>query len=1221
MPNLSARFSMLREQDDPTSMLGKASDDSVLHAHRKSKLGGFGDTGLSDIAEVASIHSIRPPFASGARSASYHTDASIITDDDSTTSGSIMSRSRPGEGNVLFGGRQKIYKIPVGDAGSVKNLGSNEPRGMKGRALYEDDVHMSAFQKYREQERQAERERRLAELEREMQNDDGNINLVNSPSLSTYDEKRETTSSTNSGPSRSSTAATSIMSHAPASGSAAQSPGVTTPHSAGPGTLQRSSSRRLYDSNLDHHMTEQQSAALTRMNSMQRKASSSGRSTPHQLTQSRSATNLRERFGPPASTESSRAASPLPPPPSEKLTTFESVRSPLQHSPKSPNFNESDNPLAQAVDKADRGKATALGQFNKPKQFDEQQFLQRQRSLHQQRSDSRSPRPPIGRVGNDGRRPSAEARAYFPPRRPSEEARSRAGSAQSDRRMDFVPRPRAPTLRSDKDVVLAENRPSIDHNRPDESRPSFSGRHGPEVKNDIPPRVPFRQPLSTTQSPLSGSPTKPGRQEYNAHSVRTEQIQPPAVSKQQQTAFYDSPVSPKTVQDESPLLGTEQHDDEPGSPKVSLERGRVEDIPAPLRSPPQLRDHPAMRNQPSASPSKEDRRNMPAQQPFAEGRGIPMAHSGARPTDVQPAGSQHDLTSPSGNQLNGLIRSHLRQPSNVSSIYPLDDDRARQSQMYEENHRVSSILDPHMNGFAGVTDQSVQPDGFPPENFDPNNIGVAMSSPSEHHDNSMDLPPGPRPGDAEDWMRELHQQHTRDASTETQHERRVFAEDLQLRQKAIQENLRIKTENVQRAPSPGGNVASRTNMFEKPFGMLRKSSSRENVHQRKMGLGISAGPPLPTNNIRNGPPPPPRAAKEPVGRTLHMRMPDHRPSEDTMSSRSNSRPRKTSQASEMASSSNRTPPDSSRTSTSNDGASRRERSDSSADIRRSEFPSSFNSAHPSARPSLESGRQRSDSSAASRHPPPVPPLRTNNVNLIRPPMTSLGPSSTSQTSTTSVSPIQSTANTPPLSATSLSSPDLRGQTNTSLSQIPPGVTPPIGPQTLPASTYAFPPRSDKDRPAARRPGRSPTINKGDISQPTLISSTSSFETMELDRKRAQLQAMSLGNFGTQSPVSINSATSPPPIPAMSPNRRIFGRSPTESGRVSPAVNGSGTTSPPPGAVRQGNDEDDYMTRPPGGRLRIRKVSSEGGGLNKRRHEAVRAGLVEKEEPTIAGGMF
>src|SRR5688572_7077645 len=66
MPTLSTRFSMLREQDDPASKLGKASDDSVLQPKRQSRLHEFGFVpgGLSDIAEVSSLNgSIKPPFA------------------------------------------------------------------------------------------------------------------------------------------------------------------------------------------------------------------------------------------------------------------------------------------------------------------------------------------------------------------------------------------------------------------------------------------------------------------------------------------------------------------------------------------------------------------------------------------------------------------------------------------------------------------------------------------------------------------------------------------------------------------------------------------------------------------------------------------------------------------------------------------------------------------------------------------------------------------------------------------------------------------------------------------------------------------------------------------------------------------------------------------------------------------------------------------------------
>ncbi|OAX77520.1 hypothetical protein ACJ72_08181 [Emergomyces africanus] len=134
MPNLSARFSMLREQDDPNSKIGKANDDSVLAPKRASRLNVFGQINhpLSDIAEVSSLHgsSARPSFAIGR--GSYASGEGYATDDgDFSPGGSVMSRSRPGEGNNLFGGRQKVYKIPV--ASTTPRSGStSEASGVVG---------------------------------------------------------------------------------------------------------------------------------------------------------------------------------------------------------------------------------------------------------------------------------------------------------------------------------------------------------------------------------------------------------------------------------------------------------------------------------------------------------------------------------------------------------------------------------------------------------------------------------------------------------------------------------------------------------------------------------------------------------------------------------------------------------------------------------------------------------------------------------------------------------------------------------------------------------------------------------------------------------------------------------------------------------------------------------------------------------------------------------
>ena len=150
MANLSQRFSMLREQD-PASLVGKASDDSVLEPRRRSRMLDFGfgaANGLSDIDEVRSINSsIRPPFANE-KHQSFRSDEGYTSEAEPQN---VMARSRPGEGNTMFGGRQKVYMIPKNGAASSKSLG---------KFLYDDDIGMSAFQKHRQREKEVQASRK-----------------------------------------------------------------------------------------------------------------------------------------------------------------------------------------------------------------------------------------------------------------------------------------------------------------------------------------------------------------------------------------------------------------------------------------------------------------------------------------------------------------------------------------------------------------------------------------------------------------------------------------------------------------------------------------------------------------------------------------------------------------------------------------------------------------------------------------------------------------------------------------------------------------------------------------------------------------------------------------------------------------------------------------------------------------------------------------------------
>ena len=402
MPNLSARFSMLREQDDPASLLGKASDDSVLAPRRRSRLGdfGFNPNGLNDIAEIQSIKSsIRPPFAAHEGQSAYGSEDGYGSENESTTNGSVMGRARRGEGNNLFGGRQKVYRIPTTGANSSKS----------GKPVYEDDVGKSAFQRYR----QKERDDRVGRPSEESsgfdfgldhselyEHDDQNVHTPNdsakdlshSPSFSAYDKKRSTTSSMARSEARSSTAATSIASQpAVTSSSPLAAPSQIVP---GP-TAPAFKNRRLYEQGLDQHLHEQQTSAITRLNSMQRQRTiAPGKQSPPNLASPQKVTrNLSDRVpqapystsGPQSPIRAGFATARQP-----SLRSASAASSSYQHpsSPTAVEFDEN-SVLNGAIEPGDRGKATALGAFDKPRhQFDENQYLERQHQL--QRSQSKA---------------------------------------------------------------------------------------------------------------------------------------------------------------------------------------------------------------------------------------------------------------------------------------------------------------------------------------------------------------------------------------------------------------------------------------------------------------------------------------------------------------------------------------------------------------------------------------------------------------------------------------------------------------------------------------------------------------------------------------------------------------------------------------------------------------------------------------------------------------
>ncbi|KAJ5368520.1 uncharacterized protein N7496_008280 [Penicillium cataractarum] len=446
MPKLSARFSMLREQDDPDTMIGKASDDSVLFPKRASRLNLFGHNPsmLTDIDEVSSNDGSRPSIALG-RADSYASgmEAGYGTDDDRLQSGSIMSRARRAEGNNLFGGRQKVYRIPVRSPSGTEPSSTEPTRGM-GKFVYEHDLNMSAFQKMRHKEKE---EQRLAEEAAQAEAAQEAAMQESEDATSTFSTKRTTYSSTASGPTtnaRTSTAATSIDESLPSVSqtSTASAPAPECPVDARPPSAMSTPrngsvrSRRLYGQGLTQTAQNQQSSTLSRLESLSRQRAGTPDLIPLNRNFSRSATNLRDRLQKLNVTEPATTARSTSPPssatspkqptlpeaaPKDRISpTVASfgVAPPL--SPPTSENEDGNNLLAAALNPEDHGKATAMGLFNRPATgFDEQQFMRRQLQMHQGRNTP----PP--------RRPSSPRRA--PPQEPAGRSRGLSKSSYRSR--------------------------------------------------------------------------------------------------------------------------------------------------------------------------------------------------------------------------------------------------------------------------------------------------------------------------------------------------------------------------------------------------------------------------------------------------------------------------------------------------------------------------------------------------------------------------------------------------------------------------------------------------------------------------------------------------------------------------------------------------------------------------------------------------------------------
>lgn len=1116
MPGLSTRFSMLREQDDPSSKIGKASDDSVLAPKRQSRLHefGFAPGGLSDIAEVSSLSgSIRPPFAVD-RTSSFDSDR---TGDDS---GSMMSRARPGEGNVLFGGRQKIYMIS-------NNSSSKGP----GRTLYDDDVNMSAYQRLRAEEREKLR------LEAEAMDDQ-----QSEPSSPTArSQKRETSSSTNSGPenTRSSTAATSI-----ASQSANDAP-VTSPilpPSAGPfpsADLNRSTTktRRLYDQGLDQHIQDQQSSAMNRLNSIQRARAPTGRSTPPiPLSQTRSATSLNDRFhrGPMFRSDSPNA---LGHPGvlrnnSQLSSGGSSPVIPQSHSPPpaSPAISDhgENQALTAALQQGDRGKATAMGAFNKPKEaFSEEQYAERLRRMQPERE---VPQEVPG----------------FP-----------APVMEPVPKMDKSP-PRKPTLRERAEQERRKRAETTGHQRP-ESPASFTEAHQATAGISV-----FQAAANRMKAAANAAHAQP--------SSEPEQLpQQQGIPKEQaRTTFF-------TAQDSS-------DDDEPAPTRPTTARTteparRFENLPVATGPAPSIFEHPAMR---SRQVSEE---HVP--QAISQAHS-PMPPQGPSPRPDQTASREIDSPTlgPNNSGLSGLIRQHLRSESNVSSNYGEGDQHTLPT---AANAPVGLAIQtqemgPHTRQ-AGSDSATPAPSNYSHSNpwdlddFDNpyRNDRGSFSSGSPVDGQRMPSSNNPNLGQQYDSRRN----HERVASNETEAEHEAFQRDLAQRQRLIQENLRARAEGRSTSPAPGGSSGGLKNALN----MLRAKSSRESfaVVERQQ-------PEIPVKGLRKVTPGNPSANMSTtslvgsyIGEHWKAEMPTLKSKSSRLGQQSEqdsqrdleTRQRSGTDSSRVGRPMGRSPPMTSRSTT-------RERSGSGTSSGRSrsragQHQDDVDNAYPlpTGRPSVDSqvrARSRSNSYFESKH---LHPIQTNPS---RPPLPV--PSGIPQPKYSPGIPIS-----PRPSPGGYNSPSMNAY-QPQASPVPPfsaSHTPPASNPTTP-NAAAFNPSAVQ--PLIRQGMlRKKSIAKSEISEPVFLSTTSVIDTVNLP------VGASLKN-GSEPFV-------PPPVPPINPMRRRFGfgRSDSDKSSDGPTSHPDPETPRAPYVEPVRTNSSDALSQIPQPRNRLRKSSSESRSLH------------------------
>ena len=1153
------------------SKLGKANDDSVLFPKRASRLDLFNRQGLSDIAEVDSVRgSVRPLFAF--RTESCSTDG-YGTDDDASRNGSIMSRAKPGEGNTMFGGRQKIYKIAVDGTGSTRGSGGNEYSGtgtlksMGGKALYESDIATSAFQRLREQERE---ENERVWNDRPSTGSSKEDERPVTPPLGHYNRNRETSSSTNSGPShpRTSTAATSVASQRsvygtpiPANGSsssiASPAPGThISPSSDRPGPP-GAKAKRLYGHGLDQHMYEQQSSAMHRLESLHRQRAA-GPPVPRNFQQKRSATNLEDgcqRGGPVYASNNFRAGSPPPTNPPSRMAEFdlglnegspisameknhsEFGRSPPLSPPMSPT---EDQTFISALEPNDVGKATASGAFNKPKkQYDEQQYLQRQIQLQQ------------------GRQTPPPARPFSP------------SAASIDEHV---------TGRTRKNSVASTRSMTGSLRQPHEQQEHQS----------------HEVPLNTV--PEAQSPRKRKSSNSSQGGMNTSFL----------NGFSGSEVGSQSENEtdpESPIAGSPNH----SLSTAVVNAPRIERSLAP--------DHP-VRHQPERLPttiSEETASDTLSQ------RTVTLSHK----SSVSKAKPDHlDADSPTlgpTNGLSGLVRTHLRNESNQSSIYPEQSPGLLSSfpDEHYNSHRAYSNLSPTFSNQDGLSDkeQDGQAHQLPkPDHAEemPSPLAVTARCFLEQatalkHQESLKAKQilgndkaqrilgreAPRSShesaNVSSWQEQLRAHHARGGSTETEKEREAFATELAERRRMVQDNLKTFVKSESRSTSPSRGAGNRDGSPAKsgnPFGILRPKNSRGSLARKneqpskamKM-LGINPGSNL--SSMSSRPSVDSFLPEESEQRSRWMndgqraQMPPRR------------QPKPPSQRSSPPSSATRANRSSSETSERHPEGRKGRRGETKANLGRDDGPQMIN-------PPLN---------FAGGPPRPVEDFTPNTANQQAPTERSQSAMSgrirsNNRTNASdyfehrgaATAPAGTPTNTGIFQRSSPAAPGYSAHSTPAMQETPPSFSTLTSPTmiTSPQSTHSY----------NRRPTyRKGSVNKHDISEPHFLSCTSSVSTVDLPPGASLSNGMEPAPQGT------------PPIPPFNPRRKRTQTLLQALGRLEKTESAptSAPASADPYEERSTFSADEGDPKPKSTRQKLRKSSSEGGNLNaKARQQAMMA---------------